>query len=196
MRVQQKFTLVNLLHRQFDHTGYTIILPHGTHHGTSAAPTSILIESVMITSAISNKPTWDRARSADTVRVGLPSAYSVWALQLYIPLGRWFSVTPASMDLFSIPMALCIHAPTACQCACNKHSRPQTCCTVGLQHNMPHGTHHGTSAAPTSILIKLVLMPSAISIKPTWRNSSRSVGVVGVGVPSAYSTISCFCNEL
>ena len=116
--------------------GCNIILPHGTHHGTSAAPTSILIKLVMITSAISNKPTWDRARSADTVRVGLPSAYSVWALQLYIPLGRWFSVTPASMDLVSIPMALCIHAPTACQCACNKHSRPQTCCTVGLQHNI------------------------------------------------------------
>ncbi len=63
------------------------IIPYGTHHGTSAAIASIHIESVMIPSAISIKPIWDRERSVDTVRVGLSTAYSVYRHSSYIY--RW-----------------------------------------------------------------------------------------------------------
>ena len=49
----------------------------------------------------------DSSRSYDTARVGLPTAYIyryVVVQQLYVPLGRQLSVTPASMGLFPIAM--------------------------------------------------------------------------------------------
>ena len=50
----------------------------------------------------------DSSRSYDTARVGLPTAYIyryvVVVQQLYMPLGRQLSVTPASMGLFPIAM--------------------------------------------------------------------------------------------
>ena len=44
--------------------GTTIITPHGTHHESSASPTSILIESVLMLSIISFQPTCDEAVEA------------------------------------------------------------------------------------------------------------------------------------
>ncbi len=49
----------------------------------------------------------DSSRSYDTARLGLPTAYIyryVVVQQLYLPLGRQLSVTPASMGLFPIAM--------------------------------------------------------------------------------------------
>ena len=165
MRVQQPFPIANLLHRQFDRT-HAWCNTIRSHHGTSATPTSILIESVQGPPVISIQSKWDCSRSVDTVRVGLPNDFSVyrhngymyrWDVNSPFPKLHWTYFLPRWRYLCITPMH--VQQPIAVvkllHCQFDRISSSTMI--------IPHETHHGTSAAPSSILIDSVLISSIIS---------------------------------
>ena len=77
--------------------------PYGTPQGFPTSPLQLSLKLYLVNSI--KLLVLDSARSYDTARVGLPTAYIyryVVVQQLYVPLGRQLSVTPASMGLFPI----------------------------------------------------------------------------------------------
>ena len=85
-----------------------------------------------------------------------------------------------------------MYSPKTCQCACNNHSRSQTCCIANSLARTDAWyytirSHHGTSATPTSIRIESVRGSPVISIQSKW-DFSRSVDTVRVGLPIDFDT--------
>ncbi len=168
MRVQQPFPIASLLHRQFART-HAWCNTLRSHHGASATPTSILIESVPGLSVISIQSKWNCSRSVDTVRVGLPIDISVYRHRGYMYQWDVNSPLPKLQWTYFLPQwrYLCIkqrhiNARAITFCGCEIAALPI------WSHRYQH--HNNTarnapcnSAAPSSILIDSVLIPSVIS---------------------------------